>query len=172
MGTVINWIKNVFIPHNNDMEMLSKLKILSTVSFLNMLNNFEMRAFARLFIERKYKKGEIVFKEGFPHSVLYMVGVGDIEVYLEKEGQEITISHYMDNSHFGEVGLFLDTNRIANARASKDSTIYAVSKTDFKKFVQTYPVTGVKVLYNLGESLALSLIRTNKKLKEHGFETD
>ncbi len=159
-------IKNYLLGKKN-VEQISNMKIFKNISFLNTLNSIEVHAFARLFHERNFKAGEIIFKENYPHTVLYLVVSGSVEIYLERPSGNLLMNTYEENGHFGEVGLFADTNRIATAVAKTDTILYAITKSDFKDFVETYPVSGVKILFNLGESLANILCNTNKRLKDY-----
>lgn len=125
---------------------------------LNQLNLFELKNLSRHLIERHYKAGEIIYRENYPHVVLYMVKSGQVEIYLESAENNENLGILKEHEHFGEIGLFNDTNRITSARALSDCHLYAISKYDFIRFISKYPGTGVKILFKLAEGISLDVV--------------
>jgi CRP-like cAMP-binding protein len=148
-------------------KKLDDFTFLNKVEILKNLSKSELSLFAKLFLIRKFEQGEIIFRETYPHVVLYIIKSGEVEIFLENTENNIVISQLSEASHFGEIGLFAEVNRIASAKATKETTLYAVTKNDFRRFVRKNPATGIKLLYNLGEHMALGLINSNQRLKKY-----
>ncbi len=146
---------------------------LREIAFLKQLNYFELKTFSRLLHRRDFKPGEVVFREGYPHAVLYIVKEGKVDIVLEAgEDESIKLVELVPYAFFGEVGLFIDTNRTATAIASEDTVLLAVSKVDFKDMIEKYPRIGVKIVYELGKRLSESLVDTNAKLRGYTHEKE
>jgi len=141
--------------------------VLEKVSLFKNLSKSELNLLKDFFLQRKYQKNEVIFQEGFPSVVLYVVCSGKVQVYKEVEG-EILILHEMGaNAYFGEMGLFIQMRRTASIRALEDAVLLAISKEDFYDFIERFPRAGVKVLSNMGQSLCEVIEKMNRKLAEY-----
>lgn len=143
---------------------------LGKFDFFKGLTRYELRTFSKMLIRRKYKKDEAIFKEGYPHAVLYLVESGMVDIVIsDGTGNDILLDSLKAYSHFGEIVLFLDSveaKRTATAIAREDSVLWAISKRDFVEFYTLNPKTGVKILFNLSEHFSKVIIANNKKIKE------
>ncbi len=139
---------------------------LRNVPFLHGLNRLELKLFSRLLHKRVFEKDEWIFREDYPHTVLYIIAEGQVDIILEKKREEainlVTLGH---EDYFGEVGLFTESQRTASAKAATHATLYAVSQKDFQVFINEHPRTASKVLFQFAGKLSQDLIRTNRKLK-------
>jgi CRP-like cAMP-binding protein len=137
-----------------------------SVTLFSNLTNKEIRLLNDIFIPKLYKKNEVIFRENYPHVVTYIVKSGKIKQFLQLPYEEIHISSIEPRQHFGEIGLFVEADRHVSAIALEDSELIAIKKSDLKQFIMVHPATGIKLLYNFGKSVSLSLIETNKMLKQ------
>jgi CRP-like cAMP-binding protein len=144
----------------------SPVQELKKYDILKGLKSKELRQIYNLVVTRRFKPGEIIYKKGFPHTVLYFVAEGDVKIYLEKDDEEIELIHKKPYEHFGEVGLFIDMNRTASARAEEPTVLLSLTKKDFKEFVKNSPRVGVKILNNISNYLCQIMIENNKKIME------
>jgi len=140
------------------------LKFLLTVDIFNNLSKLERKNLLKFVYVRQYKKDEIVFKEGYPDVVLYVVKDGKLKVYLEKN-ENIQEVNVLSTAEFvGEMGLFKHELRTASVSALEESTLLAISKRDFTDFINKFPRAGAKILYKLGEILCDHVVQLNKKI--------
>jgi len=144
-----------------------EIKEFKNYQLLEGLSNRALFQIKNLLLERNYKKGELVFKKGYPQVVLYFVAKGDIKIYLDNDGEEIELIHKKHYEHFGEMALVLDSTRTASARAEEDSVLLAMTSKDFKDFVNKNPKDGIKLLFNISKYLSEILNRSNKKLENN-----
>lgn len=117
------------------------------------LSRKELEKITVLMHKRVYKKGEIVFKQGYPHVVLYLLAIGEVEIFNEEAQKKTHLNTLKAGDHFGEIGLFVESTRTATAMCLTDSVLYAVSKEIFRRFVNNHPHTGIKLLLSLMHSL-------------------
>lgn len=148
------------------------LKELKKFKLLKDLSKSELKQLSGFLEERRYKPGEVLFKSGYPHAVLFFVAEGEVEIYLEKDNEEIKLVKKEKNEHFGEVGLFIEIDRTANARSDGESRLLALSKKNFNDFVRLNPRGGVKILRIISSILCQQMIENNKRLKELTSEPD
>ena len=150
---------------SKDDVKINELRLLKEFAFLKNLSKRELSLFRNLLMRRDFKKGEVIFKEGYPHAVLYLLTKGEVEIFLEKENENQVLASVTPYSEFGEIGLFIDSKRTASARCLANTSMFAISKSDFQVFVKNYPSVGIKILYNLGINLSKTIVNTNKLLK-------
>ncbi len=144
-------------------EFLSKFELFSKLS------SNEIHHLTRYIHKREFSPGEIIFKKDYPNIVFYIVKKGEIKIYIDKEdGEEIELSRISENGFLGEIGLFLETCRTASCRAEKETIMYAISKTEFRNFINKFPRGGSKILFRLGEILCQHIIKLNEKIEHKG----
>ena len=144
---------------SEEVVFLKKVKIFKT------LNNDELLSFSKYFLVRKFEPGEIIFRETYPHVVLYIIRSGEVELFFENDEKVSTIKNLQENKHFGEIGIFKETNRTASARAVKSTVLYGITKTDFIRYARKNSAVGVKLLFNIAECMADIIINSNEKIK-------
>jgi len=159
-------IKKLFKHKEEDVEPILRSKELKKYGLLSKLGRKDLRLLRNLLIKRNFRAGEVLFKLGFPHSVLYFIAEGEILIYLEQGECEIELAHLETHDFFGEVGLFVETTRSACARAEVDTIVLAMTKRDFNAYINQNGKAGEKLLTKISTNLCNSLIATNDRLKK------
>jgi CRP-like cAMP-binding protein len=90
-----------------------------------------------------YNEGELIFKEGDEGTAMYIIEKGQVEIRKKDK----TLSFFKDGSVFGEMALFENAERSADAVARTDLTLYRVNNRDFRKFIFEHPEPGLQFLY-------------------------
>ncbi len=139
------------------------IKELSKFEFLQKLSKKELKQFSNLFNIRTFKAQEVIFKQGYPHVLIYLILQGKVLLSLTKpDGKSIELATLGQYEEFGEVGIFIEGSRSATAMPIVDTQLCAISQQDFMHFIADYPRIGVKVLYGLGKSLSKMLNERDK----------
>jgi CRP-like cAMP-binding protein len=73
----------------------------------------ELGLIARQMTEETYDRDQVVFQEGDLGDRLYVILVGTMRVYVEREGETITYALMQDGECFGEMALIEDAPRSA-----------------------------------------------------------
>ncbi len=90
-----------------------------------------------------YNEGDMIFKEGDEGTAMYIIEKGQVEIRKKDK----TLSFFKDGSIFGEMALFENAERSADAIARTDLTLYRVNNRNFRKFIFEHPEPGVQFLY-------------------------
>jgi CRP-like cAMP-binding protein len=90
-----------------------------------------------------YNEGDMIFKEGDEGTAMYIIEKGQVEIRKKDK----TLSFFKDGSVFGEMALFENAERSADAVARTDLTLYHINNRDFRKFIFEHPEPGVQFLY-------------------------
>jgi CRP-like cAMP-binding protein len=90
-----------------------------------------------------YNEGDMIFKEGDEGTAMYIIEKGQVEIRKKDKA----LSFFKDGSVFGEMALFENAERSADAVARTDLTLYLINNRDFRKFIFEHPEPGVQFLY-------------------------
>ena len=160
------FLKTMF-KYNKDVYEDIDYDFYKSIDIFYNLSKKEIQKLNDLFVIKTYKKDELIFKEGHPSSVFYIIITGKVKVFMNTENKEIPFFTLYPKNHFGEMGIFLETDRLASAVALEDSQLIAIVKSDFRLFIKSQPGTGIKLLYNLGKTVANELKNVYGQIKEN-----
>ena len=166
---ILNTIKKIF---TKDKSELIDLDFYKDIEIFKSLSTNELIVLSRYFITKQYKQEEMIFHEKHPHAVFFIVKSGKVREYKKFCSEEVTLRVLAPKNYFGEVGFFLELNRLTSAVALEDTELTIIKKTDFRQLVKLYPATGIKLLYNLGKSLSNDILEikfSNFAKKENHF---
>jgi putative ABC transport system ATP-binding protein len=81
-----------------------------------------------------YTSGEVVFEQGDPPRLVYVVESGEVEVFRRlADGGETRLNTLGPGKYFGELGAMMGTPRAASVRALSDSRLTAYGPHEFRK---------------------------------------
>lgn len=109
---------------------------------------------------RQYQDQEVIFNKGDPGLGMYLVLSGQVLISLE--GSEL--ARLMPGDFFGEVALFGEQSRTADAIALGDTELVGFFRPDLQEWVDQSPRLGSRVLMQLGQVLAERLRASNERL--------
>lgn len=127
--------------------MNTLVQLLHNVPIFKDLSEDELLAFAPLFVEKKYKKGSILFLEGDPGEEFFLIKSGVIKIYRIDDSKEIILSLFQVGDFFGEMSLLSDgLTRSATAETLEASVLYSMKRITFVQFMETSPKLCLKLL--------------------------
>ncbi|MBI4690483.1 MAG: cyclic nucleotide-binding domain-containing protein [Nitrospirae bacterium] len=116
--------------------------------FKNMSEDI-LRIVATLVGEERFEAEKVVFEEGSSADRLFIIKDGEVEIrkLIDKdEGRYKLIAVLVNGEFFGEMALFLDRPRSAEAFAKTDVTLITVSKKDLTSLFERSPDAAFKVM--------------------------
>ncbi len=138
-------------------NLLAKLPIFAG------LGDGELRKIARLFVQKLYRPGELVFTVGEKGQEAFVVMRGQIDILLE--GLETPVASMASGQIFGEQAFLDGGARNASAKASQASIVLVIHRLAFQELVENEPHLGMTVLRNIAIELSNKLRRTNTLLE-------
>ncbi|RED55134.1 ATP-binding cassette subfamily B protein [Cohnella lupini] len=118
---------------NNTMQTF----LLSSTVFSDM-GSAALRSLLDKITVHRYSSGTNVFTEGDQGDSFYIVRSGQAEVMKESSGE--LLNRLGEGDFFGELSLLENSPRKASVRAVGDTTLFRLSKADFKELIDTYPL--------------------------------
>jgi len=89
---------------------------------------------------KKFKKGELIIKEGEYSDSMFLIKSGEVEVYIEKYGVKKVLSILTEGDFFGEIALLTGQKRTANVIAKTDVEVLELTKKDIDEIMKHHPV--------------------------------
>jgi len=162
---MFTWLKTILSKKKPDHQV--DFAFLKEVPLFKKLTERELTRITDLFIYKSFKADELIFGDGYPHIVLYIVVEGKVKQYKDSHDFEYLISDIYPKMMFGGVAVFVETNRLVSATATEDTRLIAINKNDLMAFIKSNPATGIKLLWNLGKYLSTDFLRELEALKEY-----
>jgi len=107
--------------------------------------------------ERKYRAGEILFREKEPPKEIYLIKEGQIEILKG----ETPIAILGEGDFLGEMGVIDGRPRSATAVAKTETSVLVIDVEELKKKMEEDPMVGALIT-----TLIRRLRETDKKLTE------
>lgn len=139
---------------------------IKNMSFFKDLTDAELDIVLKKIFTKFYKKGSILFVEGMPGEVLYIVMEGGVVITKKtKEGNEIEITRLGCGEIVGEMSLIDAGPRTATGKTEVDSKLIVITKKSFNEILESDPKIAAKILMELLKVLNRRLRATDKKFE-------
>jgi EAL domain-containing protein (putative c-di-GMP-specific phosphodiesterase class I) len=110
-------------------------------------------------LRKKFKAGEIIFREGDSADCGYLIERGCVEISVEKSAKKVVLANLDEGELFGEVALIDGKERTATATAAKDCTVFRVIPEQFQRRLEE-----ADPLVNMLVKILLSRVRDTHTL--------
>lgn len=142
------------------------LTIFRRLDIFSDLDDRALKELSNLFVEKRFREGDIIFKEDSIGNSMMLITSGEVRVsqtpYPDTEEALIVLK---TGELFGEMAVLEDLPRTATAIAHTDVIILEISRLYFLKFIESDPKSGVKILFKLARILSSRLRETDNKLR-------
>lgn len=108
------------------------------------------------------KDGQNLFKAGDKSDGMYLIRRGELRVYLEQGGKEVSLATVGAGGMIGEMALFDGAPRSASVKAVQEAEVTLISNDEFGKLMKQIP----KWFVGLMSSLSNRLRQTNERLQK------
>jgi len=126
------------------------------------LDEDQNRLVCSLLKEEDFKLGERILEEGRAGDALYVIWSGRVRVSRQFDRESFVLTELGPYDFFGEMSLIDDFPTSATVEAIADTTVFKMSREDFKALTTEYS----EICSKLWESFARSLITRIRKTGE------
>jgi len=158
MKQLLQWFRD-FVISKNKHEHLKRFPIFQDLS------RFELNLINNSIHKRSYKVGETIYEAGHPLELVYLIEDGEIKVIGSLKTKTNAILSAGDV--IGIIDMFFESTRSSSAIATKDTTMFLLSKTDLECFITLNPKIGNKILKNICCYLSRVIINDNTQNSEN-----
>ena len=107
----------------------------------------EISSRLRNIVEKRFKAGDIIFRQGDYPDRLYVIGKGEVDVIRETpEKEDAILARLGKDQFFGEIGILSDAPRNATIRAVTDVEVLSIHRSYFTSLFSYLPVFREKIL--------------------------
>ncbi|MCU0423819.1 MAG: Crp/Fnr family transcriptional regulator [Bacteroidia bacterium] len=98
-------------------------------------------------IQKKYRKGDLIFSEGDQCRYYFQIVEGSVKMFnINSEGREFTQGIFASGESFGEPPLFINLPYPASSEATSNTTVIRLPKENFLTLLDEYPKLKNKIL--------------------------
>ena len=126
------------------------------------LGEGELRKIARLFTQKLFHAGDVIFKQGDRSQEAFVVMRGQVDILLD--GEREPGSTLGKGQIFGEQAFLDSAPRAASAQASQASIVLIVQRGAFNDLVRHEPHLGLVVMRNIAVELSQKLRQADQML--------
>ena len=150
---------------SKDDHRTSLKETLQQIPIFENLSSFELSFIIPILHKRRYKAGELIFKEDEAGNGMYIVHSGAVQVFgTDAQGKQVLYAELKEKQFLGELSLVDGQPRSATAITQEVSELYGFFKPDLLDLIKTHPAIGSKILFNLTSVLGVRLRDTNNQL--------
>jgi CRP/FNR family transcriptional regulator len=136
------------------------------------LNETHLELILMICEEIAYDAGDVIFRQEEPGDALYIVGRGEVQVFLETEGEELELALLGEKETFGESILVEEGGRSAGIRCRTPVQLLRLPRRQIVRLMANYPEIGYRILHRMAADLMLKLQSANRRLRRAYKETE
>jgi CRP-like cAMP-binding protein len=137
-----------------------EVAFLRAVPLFDGVADSELALLAKLFKYATYAAGDLILEFGTPSTELVMVSEGRVQVFVEKNGEKITLTTLGRGAYFGEMAIFDQYPRSANVAAVTAVKTCSLDREQFLSFLANHP----SLLFQMCKVFTHRLRNTNSLL--------
>ena len=123
------------------------LDIINKIPAFNGLSEKQLNEIKSIAVDRRFKKGEIIFTEGDEGNGFYVVIDGQVKIFkLSPEGKEQILHIFGSGDPVGEVAVFAGRSFPANAEAITATRVLFFPRAAFLDLISANPSLAMKML--------------------------
>lgn len=117
---------------------------------------------------KPFDKGQYVFLEGQPATLLFVIKAGRVKlVKTDDDGTEILVDMRKAGDFIGETFLSADSEYPLTAEAVEDSLLCGFTKERFERLVTDHPKIGLQIMRNMSERISWLTSRVGSASSTH-----
>ncbi len=126
---------------------------LAAVPLFSQLSRKDLTRLGRSVVQRKYKKGETIVKQGESAVAFFVIVNGRVEVSQASGAKSQKLAELGRGETFGDMALLDGGPRAATVKALEDTECLVLSRWDFVAELRTNPYVAVAMLPILSRRL-------------------
>lgn len=135
-------------------EQADKYSILSKIPLFAGLKSRELAYIENKYNIIEYKKGQLIYEEGFPASCFYCIVLGRVFIFTrDRFGTETPLEYLHRGKYFGIISLLTGDTHSVSARAMNDCSLLEIKKEDFNLILQRIPQLALDLSRSLSRRL-------------------
>lgn len=128
-------------------ELADRVELLGHAPLFSVLHPTDAATLAEKLYPVRYRRGEVIFREGEPAERLFLIERGRVKLTITSPGgQELLIAVLGRGQLFGELAVIDRGPRAMNARAMEDGCVHALGSDVFWTMLEGHPALSRRLL--------------------------
>ncbi len=146
--------ENPITKLRREQEVDERVELLGQAPLFSVLRGEDMRDLADKFHVVRYRRGEVIFREGEPAERLFVIADGRVKLTITSPaGQELMIAVLGRGQIFGELAIVDRGLREMDARAMEDVMLFSLASDQFWMIIEGRPALARRLLELMGRRL-------------------
>ena len=143
------------------MPTLARLK---KIALFKDLTNDELKKVSKLFKEKSFRKGAVIWEEGSPEQGLHIIDAGKVSISRKtKDNNKQVLAILKKDGFIGELSLLDGRSHSASAEALMKTNLLIIRKADFDKLLNKNPQIAYKIVRDMAIEISHILRNMNDK---------
>src|SRR3954451_1307392 len=131
--------------------MCPEADLLKEVPLFQLLDDNERAELAAQLDLVSFEPGEVIFQYGEPGDSIYVISVGEVEVFFKNDtGERIVLEVATRGDFFGELSMLDSGTRSASVVATQETQTLRLDRDDLEKFLLLRPSAAMDLLAAIG----------------------
>lgn len=127
--------------------LTERVALLEQAPLFSVLHPADLLVLAEKFHPVRYRRGEVIFREGEPAERLFLIDQGTVKLSIASSGGQELLIGILGRGHiFGELAIIDRGPRAMDARAMEDSQVYSLSSDVFWTMLENRPALARRLL--------------------------
>lgn len=138
---------------------------LKEVFLFKNLTDAENQRVCAMLKEKTFKHGEKIVEEGRAGDALYVIWSGRVRISRRFDNESFVLTELGPHDFFGEMSLIDDFPTSATVDAIQDTTLFMMSRTDFRAITSVNDGLSAKLWESVARSLTTRIRKTGDLVK-------
>lgn len=131
---------------------------IKAVPLFHGLKNRQLESIAKRMVERSYKAGDVIVKQGQGGEGFFIITAGKVEVLRRKvDGESVVVNEFGSMDFFGELALLDDGPRTATLVATEPTKCLVLVRWDFLALLKDDAEMAVEILIEMARRFRVTL---------------
>jgi CRP/FNR family cyclic AMP-dependent transcriptional regulator len=141
-----------------ELPMPLLMETLKQVELFQGLTQAQLERLSALCQSRVWSHREMIFEQGDPADILYIIASGQIEIAVQKQGILQPEVYLGAGQIIGEMGLVDSGTRSASAIAAEDgTTVYSIRAEELNDLCEQDTALGYRLMRHIAQDLSFKL---------------
>lgn len=135
------------------MSLKDEVELLRRVPLFANVSPAKLKLLAFTSDRVSYGAGEVLFNQGDPGDVAYVLLTGSVDVLINTQGGQVKVATVEPNEIVGEIAILCDVARTATVKTATPMQALRIRKDQFLTLLAEFPEMAIEIMRVLADRL-------------------